>query len=280
MMLMIVMIIGLLFVGCENPSGGGKDKDTETPINNGDNPPIDNGDDPSSEPETPIYTVKFNTNGGDAVDSIPVEAGGTITLPPEPSNGIYVFFDGWFTDNTSFKNEFTSSSSVNGTITVYAKWRPYAIGETGPAGGLIFYDKGSVSNDWRYLEAAPASTEAKAAWGRREDVLEFTPQDIGAGKGNTRIIVEYYPNGGYAANICDELNVNGFDDWFLPSLGELGFMYDNLKVAELGEFKSDRYFSSSTMSNDGVRYLEFSSGNKGYGYLREAEHRFRAIRQF
>ena len=32
----------------------------------------------------------------------------------------------------------------------------YKIGDEGPAGGIIFYDKGEYSDGWRYLEAAPA----------------------------------------------------------------------------------------------------------------------------
>lgn len=32
----------------------------------------------------------------------------------------------------------------------------YKIGSDGPAGGIVFYDKGSVSDGWRYLEAAPS----------------------------------------------------------------------------------------------------------------------------
>jgi len=35
----------------------------------------------------------------------------------------------------------------------------YALCDTGPAGGYIFYDKGYYSSGWRYLEAAPVSTE-------------------------------------------------------------------------------------------------------------------------
>ncbi|MCL2243563.1 MAG: penicillin-binding protein activator LpoB [Treponema sp.] len=34
----------------------------------------------------------------------------------------------------------------------------YKIGDTGLAGGIVFYDKGGYSDGWRYLEAAPASS--------------------------------------------------------------------------------------------------------------------------
>ena len=32
----------------------------------------------------------------------------------------------------------------------------YKVGDIGPAGGYIFYDRGYYENGWRYLEAAPA----------------------------------------------------------------------------------------------------------------------------
>jgi hypothetical protein len=41
----------------------------------------------------------------------------------------------------------------------------YKIGDTGPAEGIVFYDKFSSAGGWRYLEAAPVETEQKLGWG-------------------------------------------------------------------------------------------------------------------
>ena len=38
----------------------------------------------------------------------------------------------------------------------------YIVGGAGPAGGIIFYDKGEYSDGWRYLEAAPADLRVVA----------------------------------------------------------------------------------------------------------------------
>lgn len=35
----------------------------------------------------------------------------------------------------------------------------------GPAGGLIFYDKGIYSDGWRYLKAAPSDQSTSTPWG-------------------------------------------------------------------------------------------------------------------
>jgi uncharacterized repeat protein (TIGR02543 family) len=76
------------------------------------------GDD---DPAT-TYTVTFNSNEGTAVTAISgIYSGDTITLPANPSKAGYDFV-GWFTDNTTFVNAFTTSTQVTDNITVYAKW--------------------------------------------------------------------------------------------------------------------------------------------------------------
>lgn len=68
----------------------------------------------------------------------------------------------------------------------------------------------------------------------------------------------------------------GFSDWFIPSLGELAFIYTRWsdikrlisKVDGFTEFSSDDYWSCSATSQTNTRYISFSngySGSKGIG---------------
>jgi hypothetical protein len=121
----------------------------------------------------------------------------------------------------------------------------------------VFYDKGNNSDGWRYLEAAPATTETTAQWrhnsGALADGIGTTlgenSREVGMGQINTQNIMQYFSQygGGFglAAQVCDELSVNGFDDWFLPSQNELSYMYGNLYRKGLGGFRNEWYYSSS-----------------------------------
>ena len=67
--------------------------------------------------------IDFDTNGGNNLASLYVEKGKSLgeSFPGAPIRNGYIFL-GWFTDNATFQNEFTSASIVNEDITVYAKW--------------------------------------------------------------------------------------------------------------------------------------------------------------
>jgi TolB-like protein len=140
----------------------------------------------------------------------------------------------------------------------------YRIGDTGPAGGFIFYDKGNNRDGWRYLEAAPLDTEVQTIWSVRDTKPDNLQEIIGSGRRNTQLIIQAFNrvSGEWdtAAQKCDELEYGGFDDWFLPSKAELDLMYGNLKRRNLGDFKNGWYWSS-TYIHSGPSCQDFSSGN-------------------
>ena len=154
---------------------------------------------------------------------------------------------------------------------------------TGPAGGYIFYDKGSYSDGWRYLEAAPASTEwTGKEWGSYRTFIGGTETGIGTGQSNTNTIVTWlnsHSETDRAALICDALVYGGYSDWFLPSKDELNLMRKNLYLAGVGGFFGNYYWSSSEGDAYGAWTQVFSyniqgSYNKNYGRL------VRAVRAF
>ena len=129
----------------------------------------------------------------------------------------------------------------------------YKVGDTGPAGGLIFYDKGNNSGGWRYLEVAPVEAEFRVIWSVHNTRINTdqnnTEEGIGYGKRNSQLIVDTFTKttGEWdtAAQKADDLVFNGFDDWFLPSQAELDQIYGNLKRKDLGDFKNEWYWSST-----------------------------------
>jgi len=130
--------------------------------------------------------------------------------------------------------------------------KTYKIGELGPAGGVVFYDKGQKTEGWRYLEVSPVEAEFTAPWGFYEVAVDGTGTGIGEGKKNTDILVSMTGDEGTdnASYRCKQLEINGFKYWFLPSKQELDLMYRVLHSQNIGFFKDDWYWSSSVWDED------------------------------
>jgi len=126
-----------------------------------------------------------------------------------------------------------------------------ALREIGPAGGLVFYDKGSISNGWRYLEAAPSDQSSSQAWSNITNVsiVPNTGQAIGTGEANTDAIIAQSGHVASAAKLCKDLMLGGYDDWFLPSILELDKMMGELSSHGYGGFVAGEYYWSSTENN-------------------------------
>jgi hypothetical protein len=158
----------------------------------------------------------------------------------------------------------------------------YKIGDTGPAGGIIFYDTGSNSGGWQYLEAAPASTEGKFKWLTNQIQVGGTKTALGTGKQNTQILAADFSKGVPEATLlCVELDQGGFQDWFLPSKDELNLMYINLKRKNLGGFGNDFYWSSSeTEWSHWAWAQKFSDGTQSDRNAKDQPSLVRAVRAF
>ena len=136
----------------------------------------------------------------------------------------------------------------------------YSIGDTGPAGGSVFYDKGSYSDGWRYLEAAPSDQGTGIQWGGHGTKVGGTTTGIGTGKANTEAIVTELGGGNYVAKLCYDLKLGGYDDWFLPSKDELNELYKQ-KTTIGGSF-SGAYWSSSEDSSNNAWLQNFNDGHQ------------------
>jgi uncharacterized repeat protein (TIGR02543 family) len=139
------------------------------------------------------------------------------------------------------------------------------IGEIGPAEGLIFYDKGSVSDGWRYLEAAPSDQSEGAQWGcYGTGIPDAGGTAVGTGDQNTEAILLGCATAGIAARLCTSYNGGGFTDWFLPSKDELNLMYENLHYigTPVGGFAGGPYWSSSEGGVGSAWYQYFSDGDQ------------------
>ena len=120
----------------------------------------------------------------------------------------------------------------------------YRIGQQGPSGGLVFYDKGVMTDGWRYLEVSPFPAQVMLPWDL--SLLDIpTDSAIGSGKANTERIAATQANGkdssSTAAQYCADLVFNDYSDWFLPSKDELELLYRQYSTNQLGEFMSIGY---------------------------------------
>ncbi|MFL0076617.1 fibronectin type III domain-containing protein [Tenacibaculum maritimum] len=153
----------------------------------------------------------------------------------------------------------------------------YEIGDIGPGGGYVFQID---SNGIHGKEVAPLSTEFQSQWGCPITSVTGTSSSVGSGQENSNLILDYHNSinyynnpgqctdvvratGDVAAKNCDDLVFNGFNDWYLPSIGELELIYDNLISQNLGDI-DDTLLSSSTQSLTNFRKfvtLNTRSGN-------------------
>jgi hypothetical protein len=160
-----------------------------------------------------------------------------------------------------------------------AKGKFFQIGERGPAGGWVFYDKGSYSNGWRYLEAAP-DNQGETVWGCYGKAIQGTRNTaIGTGKYNTQAIIRECGEVEIAAKLAVSYRGGGKSDWFLPSRDELGLMLENLYGKGVAGIHESLWYWSSSEDYPDIAWCQ--RGLWGGQYLpKNNRYIVRAVRAF
>ena len=168
------------------------------------------------------------------------------------------------------------------------------IGDTGPAGGTIFYvaPNGFTVEGYEgatgsfaeyiayYLEAAPNDVNIKLEWASSLYTnirIEGTERSIGTGRKNTALILSIDENAP-AAKACKEYDL--INNWFLPSYDEIWQLYIN-KIT-VGNFTgTTEYWTSSQYENDNSNAWNKYWGHESYFYDPKTYKTYvRAIRAF
>jgi hypothetical protein len=102
---------------------------------------------------------------------------------------------------------------------------------------------------------------------------------VGTGEQNTLDIEAGCTTPGTAADICANLSLGGYSDWFLPSMDELNLMYANLKLFGVGGFTDNNYWSSSEYILNLAWNQNFGNGDQYYDFKYNTS-RVRAVRAF
>ncbi|MGY8868063.1 MAG: Lcl domain-containing protein, partial [Methylophagaceae bacterium] len=161
-------------------------------------------------------------------------------------------------------------------------------------GGIVFYLDGNgggliaASSDQRDL------SQPRAQWGC--DGTSISGADgtgIGSGNQNTIDILNGCSTTGTAADICANLTLGGFSDWFLPSRDEINLIWQNLADSDgngvntgqsdpnnIGGFDNSYYWSSTESDNNNAWVQSFINGSWGGGNSKASSHKVRAVRAF
>ncbi len=241
------------------------------------------------KPFTVTYYANGATTGTLPVDDNFYEQGEMVTIAHNTGNlaiinmdGVSYCFNFWC---DSLGNTYLPGNSytVEQSLQLYAHYRPYTVGDTGPAGGFVFYDKGHYSDGWRYLEVMRFDTSSSGiVWEQQLQSGQYrttgaTATDIGTGFTNTAKILEVLGDGHYAVRLCALANVGGYNDWCLPSKDELQLLFQYKSA--VGNFTSYNYWSSSEHSQSRAWCQNFNSGAQSTQYKNNT-YRVRAIRRF
>jgi hypothetical protein len=266
---------------------------------------------------SPVTTItsnsaKFSGNVSNANGNLILERGIIYSTSPNPilnaENKIIMGGGVGLFDSTTSYSLRQSTLVLNPGTTYYVKsyvinqnnmitygsqvtFTTLSVGQTGPGGGIVFFNKGDTIGGWQYLEAELANRNfwngeaGGPGWGCETSSIPGTKPEIGYGEINTNIIVANCSDSLFAAKTCFNLVQGGQSDWVLPSIDELLIMYRNLVFTNNGNIINGNIpYWSSTQSDYSIYEVYTLNGEGGISFSfkddSQENRRFKAIRAY
>lgn len=204
--------------------------------------------------------------------------GGAFASINDPLTTFYGRMGRSYTLVWTISNYDQNNNQIESRDTVIVSMGSHLIGEF-YQGGIVFYVDQSGSSG---LVAAPSDQSAAAQWGCEGiELTNVSDTAIGTGLSNTTNIAAQCVETGIAAKICLDLVLNGYSDWYLPSIDELDSLYR--QRSKVGGFNESGTYWSSTQTLENPSWssywLVFSTGSYSF-YQKSYDQRVRAIRTF
>lgn len=152
-------------------------------------------------------------------------------------------------------------------------------------GGIVFY----LDETGKHGLVCSASDQSYGSeWGCLPTVVTGANELlIGTGNQNTLDIIGVCTSSDIAAAICNNLILNEYDDWFLPSKDELEKIHESLDVINTAIMANDgemiqrtNYWTSSSSGGDSAWVQNMDSGGSQYNNSVDKSNHVRAIRIF
>jgi hypothetical protein len=314
----IMVAFMIFFVSCDGGGGSSTSKndivdipedvneeeaenpETEEPVTIDPEDPEEPEDPIVVDPEDPIveYSVVYTFEGAEIQsdveeDTIITIANNTFTKVITANDGteMSLRFLHWVDENSNV-HEVGDSTTITSDKTFTAVFDNSVLTiET--TSGIVFYDKGSYSDGWRYIEASTTDYNSGATvpwWGAsskssyiRPDGMDYQDYlSIGMGKANTLAIISASPSSYCAASLMNEDS-----DWYLPSVREFQEMSSVLLNAGVGNLDTNaEYWTSNEFQTQTACTMFFIMGSEGYTLDAEGRdvwngrYKMRGIRYF
>ncbi|MEP7258888.1 MAG: DUF1566 domain-containing protein [Flavitalea sp.] len=183
--------------------------------------------------------------------------------------------------------------ATNASSTAYGDEKSFttsliSIGATYQGGKVAYLlasgDPGYDASTQHGLILTAGDLSSGIKWYNGSNVTTSTSTAFGTGSANTAAIILAQGAGSYAAQLCDDLDQNGYTDWYLPSKDELNKI--NLSRASIGDGSLTAYYWSSSESSSSMAWQQNFAGT-GTGPTTQVQkfksiavYKVRAVRSF